>query len=84
MKIEFGTKALKFLSKLKKDDKERVFKKIKELGENPFPTDVTKLKGEKDVYRIRVGDFRVLYKLILEDDVILVFRIDKRSRVYRR
>ena len=84
MKIEFGTKALKFLSKLKKDDKERVFKKIKELGENPFPTDVKKLKGEKDVYRIRVGDFRVLYKLILEDDVILVFRIDKRSRVYRR
>lgn len=48
MKIEFGTKALKFLSKLEKDDKERIFKRIKELGENPFPTDVKKLKGEKD------------------------------------
>jgi mRNA interferase RelE/StbE len=84
MKVEFGTKALKFLSKLGKDDKERVFKRVKELGENPLPSDVKKLKGEMDVYRIRVGDFRVLYKVIREDDAVLIFRIDKRSRVYRR
>lgn len=43
-----------------------------------------KLKGEKDVYRIRIGDFRVLYRLIPEDDIILVFKVDKRSRVYGR
>ena len=84
MKIEFGTKALKFLSKLEKVSKERVFKRIKELYEDPFPSDVKKLKGEKDVYRIRVGDFRVLYRIIPEDEVILIFRVDKRSRVYGR
>jgi mRNA interferase RelE/StbE len=82
MRIEFGAKALKFLSKLEKDDKERIFKRIKELGENPFPSDVKKLKGDRNVYRIRIGDFRVLYKIIPEDDVVLVFRVDKRSRVY--
>ena len=82
MNIEFGTKALKFLSKLEKGNKERVFKKITELENNPFPSDVKKLKGEKDVYRIRIGDFRVLYRIIREDDIILVFRVDKRSRVY--
>ncbi len=43
-----------------------------------------KLKGEKDVYRIRVGDFRVLYRIIPEDEAILIFRVDKRSRVYGR
>jgi len=48
MKVEFGTKALKFLSKLEKDDKERVFKRIKELGEDPFPSNVKKLKYERD------------------------------------
>ena len=84
MKIEFGTKALKFLSKLEKVSKERVFKRIKELCEDPFPSDVKKLKGEKDVYRIRIGDFRVLYRIIPEDDTILIFRVDKRSRVYGR
>ena len=84
MKIEFGTKALKFLSKLEKGNKKRVFKKIKELENDPFPSDVKKLKGEKDIYRIRIGDFRVLYRLIPEDDVILIFKVDKRSRVYGR
>ena len=84
MKIEFGTKSLKFLSKLEKVSKERIFKRIKELCEDPFPSDVKKLKGEKDVYRIRIGDFRVLYRIISEDDVILIFRVDKRSRVYGR
>ena len=84
MKIEFGTKALKFISKLEKDSKERVFKRIRQLGNDPFPSDVKKLKGEKDVYRIRIGDFRVLYRVISKDDAILVFRVDKRSRVYGR
>ena len=84
MKIEFETKSLKFLSKLEKGNKKRVFKKIKELGNDPFPSDVKKLKGGKDVYRIRIGDFRVLYRLIPEDDIILVFKVDKRSRVYGR
>jgi mRNA interferase RelE/StbE len=84
MKIEFGTKALKFLSKLDRDGKERVFERIKELGNDPFPSDVKKIKGERDVYRIRIGAFRVLYKIISKNDTILVFRVDKRSRVYRR
>jgi mRNA interferase RelE/StbE len=84
MKIEFGTRALKFLSKLEKVSKERIFNRIKELDEDPFPSDVKKLKGEKDVYRIRVGDFRVLYRIIPEDEVILIFRVDTRSRVYGR
>ena len=84
MKIEFGTKALKFLSKLEKVSKERVFKRIKELGGDPFPSDVKKLKGDKDVYRIRVGDFRVLYRIIPEYEIILINRLDKRSRVYGR
>ncbi len=84
MKIELGTKALKFLSKLEKSSRERVFKRIKELGNDPFPSDVKKLKGERDVYRIRIGDFRVLYRIIPGDGTILVFRVDKRSRVYGR
>jgi len=83
MKIEFATKALKFLSKLENGSKERIFKRIKELRNDPFPSDVKKLKGEMDVYRIGIGDFRVLYRVIQEDDVILIFRVDKRSRVYR-
>jgi len=84
MRIEFGTNTLNFLSKSEKSDSTRIFKRIEELGANQYPQDAKKLKGERDVYRIRVGDFRVLYRIIREDDVVLVFRVDKRSRVYRR
>ena len=49
MKIEFGTKALKFLLKLEKGNKERVLNKIKELGNDPFPLYFKKLKGERHV-----------------------------------
>ncbi len=83
MNIEFATKALKFLSKLENGSKERIFKRIKELRNDPLPLDVKKLKGEMDVYRTGIGDFRVLYRVIQEDDVILIFRVNKRSRVYR-
>lgn len=83
MRVVFGTRALRFLAKLEKEDRTRVFKKIKALQEDPFPSGVKKLKGEADVFRLRIGDLRVLYKLIAADEVILVFRVDKRSRVYR-
>lgn len=83
MKVVFSTRALRFLAKVEKEDRTRVVKKLEALQEDPFPSGIKKLKGEVDVYRLRIGDFRVLYKLIADDEVILVFRVDKRSRVYR-
>ena len=83
MRVVFSTRALRFLAKLEKEDRTRVVKKIGELQEDPFPSGVKKLEGEADVYRLRIGDLRVLYKLVSADEVILVFRVDKRSRIYR-
>ncbi|MFQ6055934.1 MAG: type II toxin-antitoxin system RelE/ParE family toxin [Methanosarcinales archaeon] len=79
MRVEFGSKAFKFLSKMDEVNKKKVFNKIKKLEENPFPKGFKKLKGEKDAFRIKVGAFRILYKIIKEDKVILIFKIDKRS-----
>lgn len=42
------------------------------------------MRGEKDVYRLRVGDYRVLYKVLWEEGVVLVFNIEHGRRVYRR
>ena len=41
-----------------------------------------KLRGEVDVYRVRVGDYRVLYKIIWREKVILIFKIAHRRHVY--
>lgn len=73
---------IKFLSKLEKKDSKRIFEKIKELKNNPVPQDAKRLVNVKDrVFRIRIGKFRVLYRLN-GDKIIVVFLVDKRSRVY--
>lgn len=59
MKVEFGSKALKYLSKLDAINKKRVFNKIKKLEENPFPKGFKKMKGEKNAYRIQVYKRRI-------------------------
>ncbi|MFT4326528.1 MAG: type II toxin-antitoxin system RelE family toxin [Candidatus Woesearchaeota archaeon] len=75
---------IKFLSKLNKDLSKRIFGKIETLRINPTPSDSKRLVNVKDkVFRIRVGDYRVLYR-IEGNTVVIVFLIDKRSRVYNR
>ncbi len=75
---------IKYLSKLNKDLAKRIFDKIQTLKENPIPSDSKRLVNVKDkVFRIRIGDCRVLYR-IEGNKVVIVFLIDKRSRVYSR
>ncbi|MEM9945413.1 MAG: type II toxin-antitoxin system RelE/ParE family toxin [Cyanobacteria bacterium P01_D01_bin.36] len=54
------------------------------LALEPRPQGVVKLSREDDTYRIRVGDYRVVY--IIEDDrlKVLVFRVDHRRDAYRK
>jgi len=52
------------------------------LREKPVFRGVVKLRGEKDVYRLRVGDYRVLYKILWEEEVVLVFKVEHRKKAY--
>jgi len=61
----------------------RIIERFRELEEDPFPRGSIKLRGEKDAYRLRIGDYRTLYKTILAEDLTLVFKIEHRSTAYR-
>ena len=54
------------------------------LGQEPRPHGVRKLSGEEELYRIRVGDYRVIYAI--EDDalIVLVVAVGDRRDIYRR
>ena len=60
-RITFARSARKELDRLSADLAERVLQKIEALSENPRPSGVTKLKGQKNLWRLRVGDYRVVY-----------------------
>ena len=55
---------------------------MKELENNPFPRGTIKLVGEEDVYRLRAGGYRILYRILWDKRAIIVFRIAPRERAY--
>ena len=81
--IEISNKATKQLKKLSTDIRDRINEKILELAENPRPSGVVKLENTDNKYRIRVGNYRILYEI--EDDVLIVkvVRVGHRRDVYR-
>ncbi|MBD2499948.1 type II toxin-antitoxin system RelE family toxin [Anabaena azotica] len=82
-KVEILKGALKQLKKLSPEVQERIQAKIDELATEPRPNGVKKLKGQENTYRIRVGDYRILYDIF--DDILLVTVVDigHRSKVYK-
>ncbi|MGB3617828.1 MAG: type II toxin-antitoxin system RelE/ParE family toxin [Catalinimonas sp.] len=72
----------KEIDRLPQKARQLVARKLNALAENPRRPGVIKLQGEKDRYRIRAGDYRIVYEI--EDDIlkVLVVRIRNRKDVY--
>lgn len=81
--IQFKNSALKELRKLPKAFSEQVAKDINDLSKNPRPHGHKKLKGNENLYRIRSGNYRVVYQIQDKILVVLVVCIGDRKDVYR-
>jgi len=62
----------------------RVSRKIDALAQDPRPAGVEKLEGEADIYRVRDGNFRIIYRIEDRKLLILVLLVGDRRDVYRR
>ncbi|HZG40987.1 MAG TPA: type II toxin-antitoxin system RelE/ParE family toxin [Nodosilinea sp.] len=82
-RIEFTKPAAKQFKALQLQEQQRLKPKIDALSNEPRPSGVVKLSGEENLYRIRVGNYRIIYSL--EDDqlLILVVKVGPRQDVYR-
>ena len=81
--IVYDKQPIKFLNKLNKETNNRILDKIEEtLSNDPVPHDAKSIVGEHGVFRIRIGDYRALYRINYSESKIIVFKIDKRSKVY--
>jgi mRNA interferase RelE/StbE len=81
-RIKVTPRAGRDLKTLSMRERQRVVDQIDALKSNPRPQSCKKLKGREDFYRIRVGDYRVVYQI--EDKVllILIVRIGDRKDIY--
>ena len=83
--VRFEKQSEKFLKRLDKKVQRRILKKLSLLKENPFPKGARKVFGFKDrVFRLRIGNYRALYVVDLKLKRIIISKIDKRERVYKR
>jgi len=82
--IEFRPGARRQFEKLPKDVKKRIGESIETLAVNPRPRQAIKMDGvEDDTYRIRVGDYRVIYSVSEDMLLILIVKVGHRKEVYR-
>ena len=81
-RIEVTPRARKDLKALPKRERQRVAEQIDILKTDPRPTGCKKLKGREDFYRIRVGNYRVVYQIENEILLILIVRVGDRKEIY--
>jgi len=83
-KITYNKQAERELRKLPENQAERIRQKMEIIAQDPYDqhNNVTKLK-DRPGYRLRVGDWRVIYKIFDDQVCILVVKIAPRGSVYR-
>ena len=83
--VEFTRSAEKEFAKLSVKIRGRISEAINVLAQNPYSEllKTKKLKGADDLYRIRVGDYRVVYSVRNETLVVIIIKIGNRREVYR-
>ena len=81
--IEFSRQADKFLMEISKMIGYRIIYKIEKLQTNPFPKDVKRVINPKEkVFRVRVGKYRIQYRVIHDINLVFITCIKKRARAY--
>jgi len=81
--ITFARSARKELEALPQNTAARILARIETLSVNPSPSGVVKLHGQKDLWRLRVGDYRIIYKIYDSEETLDVSVIRHRRDVYR-
>jgi mRNA interferase RelE/StbE len=81
--VEFIRQAVKQFKALSLEDQQRIAPKIDDLAIDPRPFGAIKLAGEEDLYRIRVGNYRIIYAIQDDQLIVLIVKIGHRREVYR-
>lgn len=83
-RIEWKRSVHRDLRKVDQQYIPRVLKEIESLSENPRPPDCQKLVDTERTFRIRVGDYRIVYQIDDRNGIVLIDYIRHRKDVYRR
>jgi mRNA interferase RelE/StbE len=63
---------------------EKIIQRLEELQNNPFLGDIQKIKGKADIYRLRIGDYRLYYRLFPNEGVIEILLFERRGKIKKK
>ena len=82
-RVTFKASAIKELDRLPKGTRERVLARVESLRDTPRPSGATKLQAANNLWRIRIGDYRVVYLIDDPHELVDVRIVAHRREVYR-
>jgi mRNA interferase RelE/StbE len=82
-KVEFTPAARRDIASLPRGILRRIDARLLELGQEPHPPGATKLRDRDGLLRVRVGDYRIIYRVENKRLVVLVIRVGHRREIYR-
>ena len=82
--VDFAPAAERQIKAFDRSIQAQLLARIHKLASNPRPNGVEKLEGEENLYRIRSGNYRILYTINDKQLLVLVVKIADRKDVYRR
>ena len=82
-RIEVKPQAEKMLARIPHPHRRRIARAIDALAHTPRPAGSIKLAGSDDAYRIRVGDYRIVYQVLDKVLIVYIIRVAHRKDIYR-
>ena len=81
--VDIGTKAAREIRALPRLEQARIMAKIEALADDPRPPNCVKLSGESGLWRIRSGNYRIIYQIQDARLLIVIVKVGHRREVYR-
>lgn len=82
--VRLKARAARQIQKLDGRDLDRIFEKIEALGDLPRPPGSKKLQGSATIWRVRSGDYRIVYTIDDDRKIIEIVKVRNRSEAYSR
>lgn len=78
-KIKIAKRVLKQLKRIPKKDAQRLLFVLEAFSENPFQGDIAKIEGERNIWRRRVGNYRIFFEIWFEQKFVSILDIKRKT-----
>lgn len=82
-RIEVTPAAKRTIKKLPKNVQQKIIQELELLAKEPRPTGVVKLAASDNLYRVRTGDYRIIYQIKDEILLVIITKVGHRSDIYK-